>query len=209
MGGHSKGGNLAVYAGIMAKKRLYKYIKNIYSFDGPGFKEQFFKDKKYIERKNKIIKYVPEFSIFGMIMEESEDFIIVNATGFTIMEHIVFNWVIKEDKFDVLSDITSGASVFDDTINKMLCSYSDEDKKKLITTLYNLLIENDIVRTSDIKSKLVDIFKTYSKLDKDSKDFIKKITKKFLTLTLINVKDDISKGTSRLKNNILVKIKKN
>ena len=209
VGGHSKGGNLAVYAGIMAKKRLYKYIKNIYSFDGPGFKEQFFKDKKYIERKSKIIKYVPEFSIFGMIMEESEDFIIVNATGFTIMEHIVFNWVIKEDKFDVLSDITSGASVFDDTINKMLCSYSDEDKKKLITTLYNLLIENDIVRTSDIKSKLVDIFKTYSKLDKDSKDFIKKITKKFLTLTLINVKDDISKGTSRLKNNILVKIKKN
>ena len=144
-----------------------------------------------------------------MIMEESEDFIIVNATGFTIMEHIVFNWVIKEDKFDVLSDITSGASVFDDTINKMLCSYSDEDKKKLITTLYNLLIENDIVRTSDIKSKLVDIFKTYSKLDKDSKNFIKKITKKFLTLTLINVKDDISKGTTRLKNNILVKIKKN
>lgn len=39
IGGHSKGGNLAVYASIFADSEVKKRIINVYNNDGPGFNE--------------------------------------------------------------------------------------------------------------------------------------------------------------------------
>ena len=206
VGGHSKGGNLAVYSAINSYKYIYKHIIHIYSYDGPGFKEVFFKSKKYKERKYKIIKYVPEFSIFGMIMEESEDFKVINAKGFTIMEHIVFNWIIKDNNFDILTSITSGAYIFDKAINKWLLSYDDETKKRLVSLLYSIIINNNILRVEDIRNNLLNLVKTYNALDKESKIFIKKVTKKFISLTLNYAKDNLINETSKTKEIIKNKI---
>ena len=46
IGGHSKGGNLAVYAAMFTNSKVKKRIINIYNNDGPGFDDEIIKTKE-------------------------------------------------------------------------------------------------------------------------------------------------------------------
>ena len=69
IGGHSKGGNLAIYAAVMCYDRLKRRIIGIYNNDGPGFLESMLERKSYLEVKDRIKTIVPETSIVGMLLE--------------------------------------------------------------------------------------------------------------------------------------------
>lgn len=72
LGGHSKGGNLAVYGAMMCESTKKEQIIEIYSNDGPGLSQDLLDVEKYNAIQNKIIKIVPAFSIFGQIFENRE-----------------------------------------------------------------------------------------------------------------------------------------
>ncbi|MDR2748108.1 MAG: DUF2974 domain-containing protein, partial [Treponema sp.] len=54
LGGHSKGGNLAVYAASFCKKSIRRRIRAIYSNDAPGFNRQVLESPGYVEIKDRI-----------------------------------------------------------------------------------------------------------------------------------------------------------
>ncbi len=69
VGGHSKGGNLSVYASVKCDRNIQKRIVKVYSNDGPGFSEEMIQSKEYQRMLPKIKTILPESSIVGMLLD--------------------------------------------------------------------------------------------------------------------------------------------
>ena len=82
-GGHSKGGNLAVYGAAMCSDAARERIERVYSHDGPGFVEEFLNGNAFADLSGRIDKTLPRSSIFGMMFETQEDYAIVESTEFS------------------------------------------------------------------------------------------------------------------------------
>ena len=88
VGGHSKGGNLSVYASVKCDRNIQKRIVKVYSNDGPGFSEEMIQSKEYQRMLPKIKTILPESSIVGMLVERQEKFEVVKSSQSGIQQQI-------------------------------------------------------------------------------------------------------------------------
>ena len=95
VGGHSKGGNLAVYSSMMCENDCKSSITSIYSNDGPGLCQELIDKNQYALIKHKIIKIVPEFSVVGLLFEDSEHMKVVKSSANGILQHDMTTWQVS------------------------------------------------------------------------------------------------------------------
>ena len=74
LGGHSKGGNLAVWAGVFCPTAVQRRIAAVWSNDGPGFHEDILSQPRHIRLAERIHTIVPKSSVVGMLLEHEEDY---------------------------------------------------------------------------------------------------------------------------------------
>lgn len=139
VGGHSKGGNLAVYAGITCDPQYQGRIKQIYSHDGPGFNEQFLADPRFKNFHERVAKTVPQSSIIGMVFENQEEYSIVESTAFSITQHDPFSWVVDGCSFRLADNITAGASYFDATLAAWMSGLTVEERGTFIDSIASII----------------------------------------------------------------------
>lgn len=94
LAGHSKGGNLAVYAATEMGENIQKRIRRIYNFDGPGGG---IKEEKIKPIQDKVNKYVPQQSVVGILLETKENYRIIKSEGIGIVQHNPYHWWIQEN----------------------------------------------------------------------------------------------------------------
>ena len=136
LGGHSKGGRLAITAakGLNNKKR----IGAIFSFDAPNYPSSCY-DASYKQIDNYIISYAPNESIIGRLMNEYHQKRIIKSTNKLLMQHDAFSWVIEDRSFVYESDYTEQSNKISNTINHALTTYDEEKKRQFIDTLFDYL----------------------------------------------------------------------
>lgn len=139
LGGHSKGGNLAVYAAIKVDPKIQERITQVYNHDGPGFRPAAFSETEYDLMKDRIHKTVPKDSIVGMLMESREDYRIVESAAKGIEQHNPFTWRIESGDFVYLDDISDNAHFTDQVITEWLASFSDEDLAIVVDALFEAI----------------------------------------------------------------------
>jgi hypothetical protein len=99
VGGHSKGGNLAVYASAMCSDSVKDQIIEIYDNDGPGFQREILKTEQYDGIRDKIIRIIPSYSIIGMLFEHDGPCKIVSSAAEGIMQHDGMTWEVEGEHF--------------------------------------------------------------------------------------------------------------
>lgn len=99
IGGHSKGGNLAVYSAVFATEKTKNRIIKIYNNDGPGFDDEISESNNYKQMITKVNTYIPQESIFGMLLNHKEKYIVVRSTQKGVMQHDVYSWQLLGKKF--------------------------------------------------------------------------------------------------------------
>lgn len=119
LGGHSKGGNLAVYAAAFCKQALQGRIATVYNFDGPGFSQKVIKAEGYINICNKVTTYVPQSSIVGMLLEHEEKYTIIHSNQLGIMQHDIYSWMVERNHLVTLREITNSSKVIDRTLKQL------------------------------------------------------------------------------------------
>ena len=139
IGGHSKGGNLAIYASAFARPELRNCVSEIYSFDGPGFREEITHSDEYISILPKIRSFVPESSVVGMLLSNSLSHTIVKSSVNGIMQHISYNWELMRNRFDRTEELSKSGSIINKTIAGFLDDFSDEERKMFTDTLFAVL----------------------------------------------------------------------
>lgn len=137
--GHSKGGNLAVYAAMNAEDDVKDRIERIYSLDGPGFPEAVVNSFEYASVSDRIVKIVPDSSVVGMVLETPERCIVVKSDVEGIMQHFVFSWQMHGGEFDKVEDVASSSVTFNKALNKWLANLSKEQRERAVDALFAVL----------------------------------------------------------------------
>lgn len=90
--GHSKGGNIAVYAACMCESAVRDRIQDILSFDGPGFDFDMAYSLRYQAIADRVRLVVPGSSIVGLLFEQRAEPRFISSKKPLLMQHDPYNW---------------------------------------------------------------------------------------------------------------------
>lgn len=172
LGGHSKGGNLAIAAAMNTRFYIKSRITGIDNFDGPGFLKEQFESKEYEKIKNKIRMYVPKDSIIGMLLYHVSNYEVIKSKGFNIMQHDAFNWLCKENAF-IRDKQTKRSLNLQKKITEKLESLSPEKRMEIVKNLFDIFKKKNITNTENITIKeIFELIKDFIALDKDTQNWL-------------------------------------
>lgn len=139
IGGHSKGGNLAEYAALTCREQTFGKIDRIFNHDGPGF--AFMKNERIDspEYRSKLSKTVPESSVFGMLMENRDDYRVVRATGILFAQHATTHWLIEGNDFITIDAVGPESVIVSSTLTNWAALYDSDKRALLIDAAYDIL----------------------------------------------------------------------
>ena len=192
--GHSKGGNLAIYAGTMCHDKTRTAIKKIYSFDSPGFTESFINSPIYKKTERKIEKFVPQESLVGMMLNNSKKFYVVQCDGVGVNQHSPYMWLIEDNDFIIIDKIITKSVVFDGTFNEWIQKFEPEQRELFIETVFNIIEKTNEQNATTFKQwgdNLKDntdiLLDALNDLDFETKAFLLKVFGKLFTSATDNM----------------------
>lgn len=139
VGGHSKGGNLAVYSAMNCSEQVYARIEKVFSHDGPGFTAEAMASGDFAARVGKVSKTVPESSVIGMMFEQQEEYSVVCSTARGALQHDPFSWVVEGADFVRADKVSRSAVAIDQSINQWFADMSREERAGFIDALFQVL----------------------------------------------------------------------
>lgn len=153
IGGHSKGGNLAVYAAKSVSPEIQDRIIKIYNNDGPGFKTSISGEEAYKRIKEKIINIVPEYSIVGVLLNQPEDLEVVKCSAKGLYAHNGFTWEVLGAGFLRAEGLAVSSQIFDKALQEIEERLSIEEKKEFTDTLFDMLFSTGADTLTELAEK--------------------------------------------------------
>ena len=176
VGGHSKGGNFAVYAAIHAKESVQKRILAVYNNDGPGFEGEVLGTAEHQRISDRIRTIVPEDDVVGMMMCHEERYSVVRSDQMGFMQHDGFSWQVLGDSFVHLSEIGFGGRLVDQTLKAFAEKLTREERERFVDALYEILTAGDAKTLTDLQKgswKMAGtLLKTGYELDEESRKMV-------------------------------------
>ncbi len=137
--GHSKGGNLAVYAAVCAVPRVARHIQAVYCLDGPGFSEVFLERDAYRALAPRIRYYLPEDSLVGLLLPHDEHYETVASRGHGLRQHDGLTWEVRGPHFKPTAGLSRRGRHSDHVISRRIAAMSSVEKRRLTDLLFSLL----------------------------------------------------------------------
>lgn len=206
--GHSKGGNLAVYSSMNVKPQIQDKIKRIYSFDGPGFRPEILKSEDYDKIADRIEKYIPKSSMVGLLLEEHEDYIVIDSHSIGFQQHNPYNWLVKDASFVGKEKVYQSSRFFNRMLNEWILTLDEEQLELFGETLFYILegceMKNMIEVAQDWKKGLNNMIRASREVDEETREKIYEV----LRILGDIAKEDLDKRKELLKENIKSGLKK-
>ena len=180
LGGHSKGGNLALAAGMNANYFVKRNIINIYNNDGPGLIKELYESKKYLSIKDRLVNILPNYSMVGILMKNNDNLVVVRSMKKGILSHDFMSWVVDDKTFQK-ADLSSFSSILMSKISKWLEKYDMSTREKFVISLFSVFDRVGIKSTGDFFENKKLIFKFILEA-KDIENDVKKMIKEFIAI---------------------------
>ena len=175
VGGHSKGGNLAVWATVKSSPETNERIIRVYHNDGPGFDTDFITSEQYALTRDRIHTLVPQSSVVGMLLEHEERYEVVQSTYSGLLQHNSFSWEIMGGRFIHLDTVTEESKRIDQTLKGWLAEMDIEKRKHVLDSLYEILSATNAKTLTDLSSDKLSIVKAWNNLDAESRKILRRI----------------------------------
>jgi hypothetical protein len=150
LGGHSKGGNLAVFSAVKADPEIRKRIRAIYNHDGPGFTDFIMNDPAYQQISHRISTIIPQSSVIGMLLEHREPYIVVKSKQIGLLQHDFYSWQLDGPAFIPMEEVTADSKFLDLTIKEWLSGLTNEERNEIVDTVFDLLSLGDAKSVFDL-----------------------------------------------------------
>lgn len=137
--GHSKGGNLVLYAAAHAPWEIQARLYSICSFDGPGLDDETIKSEGYQRICDRISSVVPSQSVVGLLLNYHPNYRVVDAAESFLLQHNPFTWKISGRQFVTQDTVTSGSQVLNQSVHEWLKECSQEQRASFVDSLFLLL----------------------------------------------------------------------
>ena len=172
LGGHSKGGNFAMYAAAFCEAEYKERIVQVYNNDGPGFREEVIQSPEFQELLPKIITIAPQSSIIGQLLSNPAKQHVIHSTAKGILQHDAMTWEAEKDRL-VPSELDELSQYAKTTLGSWLESMDDESRESLCTTAFSLIestnSETFIEFSGNLMKNMETIWKEMGKLPEEKK----------------------------------------
>ncbi len=199
--GHSKGGNLALVAGMYSKFYIKNKIIKIYSNDGPGLRKEEATSANFKSIKDRYEKIIPKYSIFGLLFNDLKNEKVIDCNAIGILAHSVFTWKV-DDKNLITAPLSKFSANLDNNFTKWSSQFNYKNREIFSNYLFEILVKNNIKTINDfIKIKPTDFQKILKEIQVDPK--FKKSLMEFLTFLKTYYVGDINKKTDKLASKVI------
>lgn len=193
VGGHSKGGNFAVYAAMKCSPEIQKRILKIYSMDGPGFRAEVLKEEHYERIEKRVVKILPHSSFVGMIFEKNIHYYVVESKTFGLAQHNPFSWLVKDGDFVWVEDIYESRRKLDNTLNEWILSLNQQQLQTFVDTLYQVISASEaqdlIEFTADWKKSMNHVIRALKEVDGQTAHMLKDMIKSLFDIAAMQMKE--------------------
>ncbi|MCL2440793.1 MAG: DUF2974 domain-containing protein [Treponema sp.] len=176
--GHSKGGNLAIYAASQCRKNIQKRITHVYCNDAPGFHEKVISSDGFKKIKDRIHTFVPQASIIGMFLEHGNDYNIVQSSESGLMQHCLYSWEVTHNDLVRADKTTASSSFINKTIREWINKHDNVQREQFIEALYHIFNAADVKSVAEFENSWLSstgrVLKSLSNVDEIQKKYIKK-----------------------------------
>lgn len=153
LAGHSKGGNLAIYAASQIDLDLQEKISAIYTFDAPGLQKEQTQTSGYQSIISKIHCFIPQGSIIGMMLQIPEVPMIVRSTALGgLAQHDTFSWQVEDKRFIQLEEVSSDSQQVDNTLKEWVKTVPDEELELYFELFFGTILQAGITSINDLSS---------------------------------------------------------
>lgn len=195
VGGHSKGGNLAVYSAMKCRESVRNRIIKIYSHDGPGFRKEFLQSGEYDKISDRVCKLLPHSSVVGMLLQQQEHYEVIECRSVGLFQHNPFNWIVEKGHFRQVDNIDMGTRILDDGLNKWASSLDKEQLQEMVDALYQVISATEATTllelTHDWKKNAAIMTAAVKDMNPETKKMIKQVVKALFKQVNETVKEEL------------------
>lgn len=137
LGGHSKGGNLAVYAAALCPETLRQRILQVWSNDGPGFRDEVRVLPGYQAIQPRTVSIVPDTSVIGLLLESDCTRRVVKSSAAGLAQHDGFSWEVGPVDF-VPAQLTRAGAYLEKTVDNWVAKQDDQTLRSLVDSVFTL-----------------------------------------------------------------------
>jgi len=189
--GHSKGGNLSVYASVHADEAVQSRIRAVYSFDGPGLDDESMASQGYARIRGVVRSYIPQASVVGLLLSYHPEYVIVKSNSHSLLQHDAFTWQLMGPDFVEVENVSRGSRLMDETLHEWLRECSPDQRRLLVNTLFDVLQSADGETFSDLfknpKASLSAILGAARQVDLSTMMMIGKMVKRLAQIGVGNI----------------------
>ena len=150
VGGHSKGGNLAIYAAIHCEEAVKPRIVKVYSNDGPGYHREVIESEAYRTMADRIVNIVPQTSVIGRLLEHDECYTVVQSSATGLWQHDGFSWEVKGRKFVDAPALTPESERIERSVKKWIADMDDAQRQAFVEAFYHVLTSTNAKTLTDL-----------------------------------------------------------
>ena len=191
LGGHSKGGNLAVYAAAHADPAIQARIRAICSFDGPGLDDATMASDGYAAIARRIRSFVPQSSVVGMLLAYHPEYTVVKSDALGLLQHDTFTWQVLGTRFIEAPEVDVGSQLVNQTVHAWLSRVTADQRRLFVDTLFDLLEATGASTMkemmTDVPGRAAGIIKALQKVDFDTARMIATLLGQFMTIGAQNI----------------------
>lgn len=200
VGGHSKGGNLAIYSAMNCLPSVQDRILKVYSMDGPGFRAVTLDRCAYDKIASRVVKILPHSSLVGMIFENEMKYQVVESKNIGLLQHDAFSWLIKNGEFVVVKGIYESRKRKNKVMNEWIATLTEDEMRVFVDTLFQIIsastADDFLDLATDWKRSINKMMAAYKELDDETTKMLRETIK---SLIEISVKEGPKKASDRIR----------
>lgn len=190
VGGHSKGGNLAVYSAMTCQPDYQERIQKIYSMDGPGFRPEVLEKCGYDRISDRVVKILPHSSLVGMIFESDMYFQVVKSKTVGLLQHDPYTWQVEGNHLAWAHGLYEHRKEMDNTLNEWILSLDEQQLRTFVDTLYQVITasqaDNLIDFTAEWKKSMNGVIAALKEVDEETVEILKEVIKSLFEIARAN-----------------------
>ena len=189
--GHSKGGNLAVYAAVSCSTDIKKRLKRVWSNDGPGFNKKILEDEDYLELRPIIRSFVPQNAVVGMLLEHDENYTVVKSRQKGLYQHNGLNWEVLGGSLVHLDDINQESKRLDRVLKTWISEMTTEQREQFVEALFQVLSSGNAMTLTELAAHKRKLVQKGKELDPQVYKTIQKTLSSLIGLNTKNIISDL------------------
>lgn len=137
--GHSKGGNLALYAAAACEENVQQKICCAVSFDGPGLQEAVLRSPGFARVEDRLRVVMPRASLVGRLFAQPRHVRLVECRMLGIMQHYPYFWKVEGMDFQTAESATLGGTILSGSVMGLMTRVAPETRERFVEAVYDII----------------------------------------------------------------------